>query len=63
MARYTKQERLTDFKAVFGNDVDWLEVNFLRYMNRLDLNGKKKVYTGTKTRQRTKRRRSGSGTR
>lgn len=31
---YTSQQRLSDFKEVFGNDLDKLEVSFLRYLAR-----------------------------
>lgn len=34
-AAYFPQERLADFRAAFGQDVDWLEVRFLRFVDQL----------------------------
>jgi hypothetical protein len=34
--RYSPDERLADFQRVFGNDVDWLEVELLRYFDGLE---------------------------
>ena len=35
LAEYSGKERLIDFQTAFGNDVSWLEVRFLRYIDRL----------------------------
>lgn len=32
---YTAEQRVADFKQAFGADVDWLEVQFLRFIERL----------------------------
>jgi len=34
---YSKQERLADFQSAFGKDLEWFDVQFLRYMSRLKL--------------------------
>ena len=35
MKPYSAEERLADFQAAFGNDLDRLEVSFLRFMGDL----------------------------
>ena len=35
LEEYSVEERLADFRAIFGEDLDRLEVEFLRYMQRL----------------------------
>lgn len=35
LEEYSAEERLADFRAIFGEDLDRLEVEFLRYMQRL----------------------------
>ena len=34
-AEYTGEERLADFRNCFGDDVDWIEVRWLRFMDDL----------------------------
>ncbi len=36
MKDYPKEERLRDFKTAFGNDLDTLEIDFLRFISRLE---------------------------
>ena len=33
---YTAEERLDDFKKAFGNDLDGLDGQFLRFINQLN---------------------------
>lgn len=33
---YTAEARVADFKSVFGDDVEWLEVELLRFMERME---------------------------
>lgn len=34
---YSPQERLTDFQSIFSKDLAWLEVKFLRFVERLEV--------------------------
>lgn len=39
LAEYSAKERIIDFQKAFGNDLAWLEVRFLRYIDRLSTEG------------------------
>jgi len=33
---YDREDRIADFRAAFGDDLDWLETTFLRFVKKLD---------------------------
>jgi hypothetical protein len=37
LGEYSAMKRLNDFKAVFGKDINHLEVQYLRFINALEL--------------------------